>query len=474
MSAKEYLLKLFYENVWFSERTLKYALKEVEEKDYSLDKVKQILENAMPTMKANYKKVFLRMGNKQEYYKLNQKIFQTNKVGTLVIRSRYTCHRLVGTYKVVIAPYFDYGYKAGTKYKDAELLVQAEDGELSVLYQFEKEQLYQVMVFYLLDGEELPLLQTQVYAVDEDLLERYYLKADLHMHTTCSDGFESPELVAASAREKGMDVIAVTDHNNYEGSVLAEKAAKEYGLSMTVLRGEEYSLEYSLMHILNLGAVAPIDRKFLQMSLLEEARTQEIMAQAEDVGADIRSYAGLQRLLEAIKEMGGVSILCHPFWKPIGANGRMDTPMQTYLDLAKDRKFDGIEIVSGSQLKEYHVSNMQELLARELFHKFDGVPMIGISDSHNYTTDWITGKHYTVIFAKGRETQDILDAIREGWTVAVEDVEQTHQCYGPMRLALFTHFLCEAYFPQKAEAAYLEGRNMKKKLETEFVHRGNK
>jgi hypothetical protein len=170
--------------------------------------------------------------------------------------------------------------------------------------------------------------------------------------------------------------------------------------------------------------------------------------------------------LEEINDAGGVSIICHPFWKPIYPDGRrMDTPMNLYLDLGKKRKFDGIEIVSGSKIGECHVSNMQEILSREMLKSFEGVPVIGITDSHYYSSDEIAGKHFTVIFVKERTPKAILEAIKEGWTVAVEMVNETAQCYGTLRLTMFAQFLVNYYFLERDNQAYIEGQAMKRKLE---------
>ena len=44
------------------------------------------------------------------------------------------------------------------------------------------------------------------------LIERGDLKCDVHMHTTESDGRESIEAMAAAARSRGLEFIAITDH----------------------------------------------------------------------------------------------------------------------------------------------------------------------------------------------------------------------------------------------------------------------
>ena len=39
---------------------------------------------------------------------------------------------------------------------------------------------------------------------------------DLHIHTTCSDGKDTPAEVLKKAQEKGLSVISITDHYNVD------------------------------------------------------------------------------------------------------------------------------------------------------------------------------------------------------------------------------------------------------------------
>lgn len=64
------------------------------------------------------------------------------------------------------------------------------------------------------------------------------LRADLHLHTTNSDGRESPETVIAKAKEAGLSVIAITDHNRFTFT-----ETRQYE-DMTILPGIEFSVEY--------------------------------------------------------------------------------------------------------------------------------------------------------------------------------------------------------------------------------------
>src|SRR5579864_5949071 len=65
-------------------------------------------------------------------------------------------------------------------------------------------------------------------------------RADLHMHTTASDGWPAPRELVDYARATGLDVIAVTDHDTIEGALRACDHAS--GRSrLQVIIGEEVS-----------------------------------------------------------------------------------------------------------------------------------------------------------------------------------------------------------------------------------------
>ena len=58
------------------------------------------------------------------------------------------------------------------------------------------------------------------------------MRIDLHTHSTCSDGTQSPaELVAAAARAD-IDVLALTDHDTTRGWAPAQAAAERHGLRL--------------------------------------------------------------------------------------------------------------------------------------------------------------------------------------------------------------------------------------------------
>ena len=68
-----------------------------------------------------------------------------------------------------------------------------------------------------------------------------YNRSDLHLHTTASDGSDTPGELIAKARALGIDVIAITDHDTLAGSL--EAMTLPYG-GVKVITGIEFSCHH--------------------------------------------------------------------------------------------------------------------------------------------------------------------------------------------------------------------------------------
>lgn len=77
--------------------------------------------------------------------------------------------------------------------------------------------------------------------------------ADLHMHSTVSDGWQDPDEVAHLAADHGVRVMALTDHDSFYGVVRARAAAHRRGLGYVT--GVEVSTypRLQVRHILGHG-----------------------------------------------------------------------------------------------------------------------------------------------------------------------------------------------------------------------------
>jgi predicted metal-dependent phosphoesterase TrpH len=79
------------------------------------------------------------------------------------------------------------------------------------------------------------------------------INADLHCHSVVSDGTLSPEALAQRAKTQGVDLWALTDHDEVGGLQRAGMAARQAGLAF--LTGVEISVSFAgkTVHIVGLG-----------------------------------------------------------------------------------------------------------------------------------------------------------------------------------------------------------------------------
>jgi hypothetical protein len=111
------------------------------------------------------------------------------------------------------------------------------------------------------------------------------LLADLHVHTTRSDGWWEPERLAEAAVARGLSAIGITDHDDISAGFAVADAAARRGLPLRVFVGQEVSAREDGhdVHVLGL-----------------------------DLTDEIRPWQSIRATIEAILKQGGVPILPHP------------------------------------------------------------------------------------------------------------------------------------------------------------------
>ena len=114
-----------------------------------------------------------------------------------------------------------------------------------------------------------------------------YSNPDLHCHSTVSDGTLEPEVVAARARANGVDLWALTDHDEVGGLQRAAAGARAQGLAF--LTGAEISVTIAntTVHIVGLGFDASDERLVQGLRQTRGGRgerAQEMAAQLAQVG----------------------------------------------------------------------------------------------------------------------------------------------------------------------------------------------
>lgn len=148
------------------------------------------------------------------------------------------------------------------------------------------------------------------------------MRLDLHMHTWCShDSLSDPEEVLAQARSRGVERIAITDHNAFEA---APEMARRY--PDAVIAGEEVKTQEGIDVIgLYLQEVIPKGTPAVETAL-------------------------------RIREQGGLVLLPHPFASGKGGSGKYVDMMVPHLDI--------IEVHNGRLHKQEQNDRAQEVAER--------------------------------------------------------------------------------------------------------------
>lgn len=122
------------------------------------------------------------------------------------------------------------------------------------------------------------------------------MKADLHLHSTASDGTLEPDELVVLAAEMGFTHLALTDHDSVSGLSRAQDAARDAGV--TLIPGVELSCgAQKEIHILGYG-FDPCDEhmlEFCRMRTMERReRAEKMVRRLHENGVEI----SLDRVME--------------------------------------------------------------------------------------------------------------------------------------------------------------------------------
>ena len=127
------------------------------------------------------------------------------------------------------------------------------------------------------------------------------MKADLHLHSTYSDGKYTPDQICAIAQSRGVRLLSITDHDTLLGLEDKKESAKRHGLHY--VSGWEISAydKEEKIHILGYGcqiggAYAAFTEKRRQASF---ARAEESVQKCNGIGIPITMQDVLSMRLKA-------------------------------------------------------------------------------------------------------------------------------------------------------------------------------
>lgn len=215
-----------------------------------------------------------------------------------------------------------------------------------------------------------------------------WLKAALHTHTTRSDGELDPPAHVRHHEWMGFDVCVITDH----WTITRESS----GARCLVITGAELAAD------------------------LDERRDSEILAIGideipEDPGGDRRrwgpvdayhykTFPDLSAAAATVAEQGGVSFVAHPYWSGL--------PIETVLEADG---VHGIELFNSSAERENGRGDSSYVwdLCLE-----SGKRLWGFATDDCHYPGFDIGDAWTMVRAAERTEEDVVEALRKGWTYA--------------------------------------------------------
>ena len=193
------------------------------------------------------------------------------------------------------------------------------------------------------------------------------MRLDLHIHTRYSgDGINPPWLIMKILRKRGLDGLAVTDHNTVRGWKSMQESARRSGLFLIL--GEEIKVYRE----------GKLSGEVIGLFLNEGIRRGDAL-----------------EVIDKIRQQGGIVVIAHPFDSKKGFRN---------LDSFAG-KIDAVEAFN-SRLPSSAIND-----AAFAFAKRTGVGMTGGSDAH---APWEVGNAWTA--AEASDLEEFRKALKTGKT----------------------------------------------------------
>ena len=347
-------------------------------------------------------------------------------------------------------------YHTPTSHK--KLTACAKDGYLQFSFTFPGESEHLIY----LSKEEKLLQELNLYSLYEDLYALTPLKGDFHSHTYRSDGKRDPAAEAGHYREQGYDFYALTDHNRfYPGGEIDEVYAGT-GTAFYRVPGEEVHTPDSVVHIVHIGGKEGVANRYIHTPERYEAELAECEKRVPDsVPEQYRGrYARAMWATEAIHSVGGLAIFPHPYWRTKSRVYNVNDEFARIL--LTSGMFDAYELMGGMRQTG---NNRSVALWADLRAEGYKIPVVGSSDVHGMEKSTEFPHLFTICFAAKKESGAIVDAVKNGMSVAVEasgyEYDRAYRCYGSLRLVSYAQFLLQYYFPNLQRTCQGEGIAMR-------------
>jgi hypothetical protein len=169
-------------------------------------------------------------------------------------------------------------------------------------------------------------------------------------------------------------------------------------------------------------------------------------------------YASCLWCYDQIRQAGGLGLFCHPYWL---SRHRYDVPLYLTELILESQPYDALELIGGYHRFEIESNTLQVARYHDERARGKQIPVVGVSDGHGCERDELFGWFYTIAFAPSSDLPDLIESIKDEYSVAVEALPgETARAFGPFRLVKYAQFLLREILPQHDELCVEEGRLM--------------
>jgi 3',5'-nucleoside bisphosphate phosphatase len=217
------------------------------------------------------------------------------------------------------------------------------------------------------------------------------MKTDLHTHSYYSDGYHSPEKLIEKAKNQGIKILSITDHDSVNAFSEAAEYAEKAGIE--VIPGVEISTDIRDTEVHILGYFVDPQNKDLEhyLNFFREERYKRAIRMVNKLnilGLDITiddvmvfakdSAIGRPHIAQALLAKGQVKSFFEAFYKFIGNHA---PAYERKVHLSPQSAFKIINDAGGLSFIA-HPGNMPEILIKELIDAgVDGIEVIHPSHS---------------------------------------------------------------------------------------------
>lgn len=228
-----------------------------------------------------------------------------------------------------------------------------------------------------------------------------YFKANLHTHTTISDGKLSPQEVKQAYKAQGYNIICLTDHNvivdhsdmnDPDFLMLTGMELNVNASDKSAVGGQTYHLNLISKKPNNLWSPAKVFRRYPGSAEYEDKM------QCENMDLQCNPYS-INAMIEKANEKGFLVMYNHPTWS-----------CQSYPDYASLKGLWGLELRNTECCLLGHNENNFRVY-KDLLTLGKKVYPIGADDMHSPKA---IGKSWIMLGASALNYENVIDALEKG------------------------------------------------------------